>query len=362
MKWSLKLFKIGGIDIAVHALFPLLLLWVGGTTYLETKNIKEAADGVGFIIVLFTIVVIHELSHALTAKSFGIRTRSITLLPIGGVANMERMPEKPWQEFLVAIAGPTSNFVMAIICLALLLLTQPGFWNTEDIEKASWLERLFFINIGLGVFNLLPAFPMDGGRVLRALLSMKLGLTRATNIAANIGKGFAVLMAIFGYVYNPMMIFIAVFVWFGATQEAGYTRVKMTIHQFPVHDAMMTDFRTLPPEAALNQASHIMLDGHQTEIPIVEDGQLVGLVSRHGLIRALSEGNAKTVGEIREAITAFTGPFEPLDNVFERLQSMPSGCLPVIHNGQFVGLITAAHVGEFLMFQQALQRLHSESR
>lgn len=355
MRWSINIGKIRGIDIAIHALFPLLLIWTGVSSYLESHSVSDAANDVMFIIILFTIVVIHELSHALTAASFGIRTRSITLLPIGGVASMERMPDKPMQEFLVAIAGPASNVVMALICFLALQFVDPHFWQSSTLENTTLLERLLYINVGLAIFNMLPAFPMDGGRVLRALLSLKFGLERATTYAAGIGKFFAVLMAIFGYIYNPMLIFIAVFIWFGGSQEAGYTKMKVAIHHFPVHEAMITDFKTLPPDASLNDAAKIVLDGYQTEIPVVRSEQLIGLVSRQGLIRALSEGQGSTVQDIVEPITAFTGPYEALDAVFERLQSMPSGCLPVIHNNQFIGLITITNVGEFLMFQEAMR-------
>lgn len=351
MKWSWTIGHIKGIAIAVHALFPVLIIWSVVSEYTESRNLYRAADAGLFIIILFSIVVLHELGHALTAAKFGIRTQSITLLPIGGVASMDRMPDKPWQELLVALAGPAVNVGLAIICFALLqIFPQP---ETSALIPDSLLTRLFYVNVGLAVFNLLPAFPMDGGRVLRALLAMRLDYGKATKIAANIGKGFAILMAFVGLNYNPMLIFIAVFIWFGASQEAQYAQAKSAFTNARVKDAMLTQFRVLSPEAGLDAAAALFLDGYQTEIPVVDNNRLVGIITRHALIEAMARGlAAQSIGAIMRPMAEPVSSEAALENVLPALQASLSGCLPVLNQGQIVGLLTLENVSEFLAFRQ----------
>jgi Zn-dependent protease/CBS domain-containing protein len=351
MNWSWTVGRIKGIAIAIHALFPVLVLWSALSTYRESGSLYKAADAALFIIILFSIVVLHELGHALTAAKFGIRTRSITLLPIGGVATMESMPDKPWQEFLVAIAGPAVNVGLALICFALLqIFPQP---ETSEIIPESLLTRLFYVNVGLAIFNLLPAFPMDGGRVLRALLAMRLDFAKATKIAANIGKGFAILMAFVGLNHNPMLIFIAVFIWFGANQETQYAQAKSAFTNARVKDAMLTHFRVLPPEAGLDTAAALFLDGSQTEVPVVDNNRLVGIITQQALIEAMARGLiTQSIGSIMQPMADPVSSETTLENVLPSLQASLSGCLPVLNQEQIVGLLTMRNVSEFLAFRQ----------
>jgi len=228
MKWSWRIGRIAGIDVYVHATFLLLLAWVAVSHYLENQRLADAAYGLFFIITLFGIVVLHELGHALTARRFGIRTRDITLLPIGGLARLERMPEDPKQELLVALAGPAVNVVLAGVLIAILACTS-GLATLNDVKLVggSFLANLVVVNIALAVFNMLPAFPMDGGRVLRAFLAMRMDYVRATQVAANIGQALALMLGFIGLTSNnPLLIFIALFVWMGAAQEASMVQMK----------------------------------------------------------------------------------------------------------------------------------------
>jgi len=230
MRWSLKATIIAGIDVYIHFTFFLLLAWVAFIHWKQTGSIGAALVGVLFILSIFACVVLHELGHALAAKKYAIRTRDIILLPIGGVARLEKMPDKPVQELWVALAGPAVNVGIAA-ALAVYLYVSNIFSPVDQstMTTAPFLERILGVNIFLVLFNMIPAFPMDGGRVLRALLAMRLAYTRATRISANLGQGIALLFGIFGLFYNPLLLFIAFFVWIGAAQEARMTQMKSAI-------------------------------------------------------------------------------------------------------------------------------------
>jgi Zn-dependent protease len=228
MTWHLG--TVAGIAVRMHATFLLLLAFVGWQHWLQDRSVASVIGGVAFILALFTCVVLHEFGHALTARRFGIATRDITLLPIGGVARLERMPDEPLQELWVALAGPAVNVVIAVALYGWLAATT-GLVPAEevDVARGPFLERLMFVNMALVGFNLIPAFPMDGGRVLRAALATRLEYTRATQIAANLGQGIAFLFGLLGLTGNPLLLFIALFVWIGAAEEASVVQMKSAL-------------------------------------------------------------------------------------------------------------------------------------
>jgi Zn-dependent protease len=209
MSWSWRIGCIAGIDVYVHFTFLLLLGWVALAHYLAHGDVTETILGLTFVLTLFAIVVVHEIGHALAARRYGIRTRDITLLPIGGVARLEKMPDDPRQELIVALAGPAVNVVLAVGIYVGLALGQ-GLGPVRDVLRVGGplLAQLFWVNVILAGFNLLPAFPMDGGRVLRALLAMRMDYVRATQVAARIGQGMAVLFGFAGLYGNPFLIFM----------------------------------------------------------------------------------------------------------------------------------------------------------
>jgi Zn-dependent protease/CBS domain-containing protein len=357
MKWSWRIARIAGIDIFMHTTFLLLLGWVAVSAWLAQRSLPAMLESILFLLALFGCVVLHEYGHALTARKYGIQTRDITLLPIGGVARLERMPEKPLQELWVALAGPAVNVVVAVVLFAGLLLTgtlEP--LNTLSVTGGNFFERLLVVNVVLVVFNLLPAFPMDGGRVVRALLATRLEYTRATQIAATLGQGMALLLGFFGLFNNPFLLFVALFVWIGAGQEASLVQVKSALGGIPVSRAMLTDFRTVAPTDPLSRPVQLLLSGSQEDFPVVVDSKVVGIVTRDDLFRALAEHHeTMLVSYIMRKDFQVIDSAQMLDRVSQQMQEGGQKILPVVHNQALVGVVTIENIGEFLMVQKALQ-------
>jgi len=356
MKWSWKIGAIAGIPIYIHSTFVLILVWIGWMSTSRGEGLAATLDSLVFILSLFGCVVLHELGHALTARRYGIRTRDITLLPIGGLARLERMPEDPRQEFWVALAGPAVNVVIALALFFLLLLQ--GTYESAarfDILAGPFLWQIMVANIFLVVFNMLPAFPMDGGRVLRALLAMRLDYTRATQLAANVGQGMALLFALVGLLYYPVLVFIALFVWIGASQEAGMVQMRSALAGIPVSNAMITEFHALTPDEPLSEAVSLTLATAQKDFPVVEHGEVVGVLAQAELFRSLAEdGQHVAVREVMTSDFATADSFEMLEPVLARLQSCACSTIPVLRAGVLVGIVTSDNISEFLSIQSAM--------
>ena len=355
MTWSWKRARIAGIDIYVHITFVMAIAWIGLIYWSQDHNLGAVIEGVGFILALFACIVLHEYGHALTARRYGIRTRDITLLPIGGLARLERMPDVPAQELWVALAGPAVNVVIAAVLFIWLQVS--GNWqplDRVDVASGAFAERILMANVFLAGFNLLPAFPMDGGRALRALLATRMEYTRATQRAAQIGQGMAVLFAFIGLQGNPMLIFIALFVWIGAGQEASMVQMKSSLAGIPVRRAMLTHFSILTPASTIGDAVDLVLTGSQQDFPVVFAGRIEGVLTRSDLLKALSRnGRTARVGDSieRKCPTAEAG--EMLDAVLARAGSADCHTVPITEGGALVGLLTMDNVGEFLMIQAA---------
>jgi Zn-dependent protease len=357
MKWSWRIGNFAGIDVYMHATFLLLLGWVAISHWMAERSVPAVVLGVAFILALFLCVVLHEYGHALTARRFGIRTRDITLLPIGGLARLERMPDDPWQEFWVALAGPAVNVAIAAL-LGLVLLLTGGFEPVENLTvvSGSMIERILIANAVLVVFNMVPAFPMDGGRVVRALLATRLEYARATRMAASLGQTIAFFFAIIGLFYNPVLVFIAFFVWIGAAQEAAAVETKFALSGTRVRDAMLTRFRALSDSDTLASAVGMILDGSQQDFPVVSGGAVVGLLPRKDLLIALaSHGKDFPVGDAMQREFLVADADEPLEVVFARMQGSSAQTLPVLHRGALAGLLTVENIGEYLLIQNALR-------
>ncbi len=357
MKWQWKIGRFLGIDVYIHATFLLLIGWVGIAHWLDQRSWNAVIWGIAFILALFLFVVMHEYGHALTARHFGIRTRDITLYPIGGVARLERMPDNPLEELWVALAGPAVNVVAAILLFGWLLLTNTFEPITNlTISRGSFIERLAVVNLALVVFNLLPAFPMDGGRVLRALLAMNMDYVRATQIAASIGQGMALLFGLAGLLGNPTLLFIALFVWIGASQEANLVQLRNAISGIPVAQAMLTDFHHLSPNDTLQRMADLILAGYQHDFPVIENDRLIGIVTRDDFLSALTRGGPTVlVTTIMRSNLPEVDSHEMIENALLRMQEESLPILPVTHAGRLVGLITNENIAEYFMIRNALR-------
>jgi Zn-dependent protease/CBS domain-containing protein len=357
MRWSLKIGRYAGIDVYMHFTFLLLLSWVALVHWRQGQSVASVAAGVAFIMAVFVCVVLHEYGHALTARRYGIRTRDIILLPIGGVARLEKLPTQPLQELAVALAGPAVNVIIAGFLYFWLRITasfEPLQMMT--ITAGPFAERIMAVNLIMAVFNMIPAFPMDGGRVLRAILATRKEYSRATQIAASIGQGVAVFFGLLGLMYNPLLLFIALFVWIGAAQESSMTQFKSALGGIPVRQAMISDFKTLDLGDTLDRAVELTLAGSQKDFPVVSNGSLAGVLTQSDLLRALSADKAGDLASVVRKDHITVDDHDMLETALDKLKDCDCHTLPVTAGGKLVGLLTMDNLGEFVRIQTALSR------
>jgi CBS domain-containing protein len=286
-----------------------------------------------------------------------VRTRDIVLLPIGGIARLERIPENPWQEFWIALAGPAVNGVLALTLYVLIVLGR-GMAASEEVWQigGNILDQLLWVNVMLALFNLLPAFPMDGGRVLRALLAMRIDYVKATEAAAEVGQALALLLGFLGLLGNPLLVFIALFVWLGAGHEASLVTARSLLAHQPLQRVMISEFKTLRPDDSLSQAVEHVLAGFQHDFPVVEDGALVGMLGLKELLEGLTTAGA--TGAVRHAMNRefeSVHPGEALEGTLARLQDSTGRSWPVVRDGRLIGIFTLDNVNELLSIENALR-------
>jgi Zn-dependent protease/predicted transcriptional regulator len=358
MRWSWKIGKLAGINLYVHATFFLLILWVVIVHWLTGGTLQAVLNGVAFILVLFACVVLHEFGHALTARHYGITTKDITLLPIGGMSRFERIPEKPWEEFWVAVAGPAVNAALALAIYAWLFASSG--WKPVSglsITGGPFLERMMVANVVLAVFNVIPAFPMDGGRVLRALLATRMDHARATQAAAGVGQALALIFGLVGLFRDPFLLFIAFFVWIGAAHEASSVQIKDALSGIPARAAMETKFSLLTTNNTLSDAVKLTIDGSQHDFPVMWGENVMGILTRANLLAGLSQyGSDQLVTSVMQREFDTAAPGEMLEAVLTRLAAAKCRTMPVIQDGKLIGLVTLENLGEYMMIQNALQR------
>lgn len=351
MNWSLTIGRIAGTDVKLHVTFLIFLAWIGVSDYLAGGP-AAALDSIVFLLLVFLCVTLHEFGHIMMGRHFGIRTPQVTLSPIGGIASMERMPDKPAQELLVAIAGPLVNVVIALLLIAAFGLGT-GVFTTAGFEQATLAERLLIVNVMLVAFNLIPAFPMDGGRVLRALLAMRMGAPRATAVAARIGQGFAMLFFVLGLFYNPILMFVGIFIFFAAGAEQQTAAFAGFAARLTVQDAMEPSPIVLGAAQPVSAAIDALLSSPQKEFPVLDrQGRIAGILDRDAMIVALRDGGATVpVGDAMR-ISEPLLPHEPLSAAFERMRGRGIAAEVVADaSGRAIGILTSDNVGEMMMVE-----------
>ena len=356
MSWSFPIGRLLGSEIRIHVTFVLFLAWIAIAHY-QQGGTNAAVQGVAFILALFACVVAHEFGHAVAAKRYGIKTPDITLLPIGGLARLERMPEKPGQEIVVALAGPAVNVVIAVV----LILFMNSRFDMDALQRLdnpalSFMARLASVNVFLVLFNLIPAFPMDGGRVLRAVLAIWLPRTQATNIAARIGQALAFVFGFLGLMGNPLLIFIAIFVYLAATAEAQSVGLQDVSRSLGVRDAMITHFEALGPQATIGEAADLLLSTTQHEFPVVDGaGKLRGLLTRNAMIQAFSKtGPATPVLDVMATDVPTIAAGSRLEPALQLMLGRNAPAVGVVDfDGRLVGYITSENIGELMMLELA---------
>jgi Zn-dependent protease/CBS domain-containing protein len=357
MGWSLNIGKIAGTAVRIHITFLIFLAWIFFASYADA-GAEEAWSSLVFMVLLFTCVLAHEFGHIFTARAFGVPTPDVTLLPIGGVARLARIPEEPRQEFLIAIAGPAVNVVIGL-ALVLLAGAHLSIQALSSVESArnTLVDRLADVNLFLAAFNMIPAFPMDGGRVLRALLASRMGYTHATEVAAHIGQGMAFVLGLVGLLWSPLLIFIAIFVYLAASSEAHMVALRAMAHGVLVTQAMMTQFARLTREAYVDEAAQTLMRTSQSEFPVVDgEGRPVGVLARGDLVRAFKEhGPHARVADVMSANLPAVSQRSRLDEAFRLLQEASAPAVAVVDvDGRLVGLVTAETVGHMMMLRRSL--------
>ena len=360
MRWSWKIGRLAGITVYMHATFLLLLAYIVIVSWVERHNPAVTLTALAFVLAIFACVVLHELGHALVARRYGVRTRDIILLPIGGVARLERMPEKPLEELWVALAGPAVNVVIAAgLFVVLVALRIPPQFEHLQWLRGDFLNRLMVVNLWLVGFNLIPAFPMDGGRVLRAWLATRLDYADATRIAARVGQALAFVFGFLGLFTDPFLLFIALFVWMGAEGESAMVQARTSFAGVPVQRVMLTDFRTLRPDETLAQAVEHILAGFQHDFPVVFGNHVLGILTRADLMKSLAQsGSDVTVRDAMRREFPLADSHDMLEHALPALRASGIRSIPVQHDGRLVGLLDLENVAEFMMVQSALRRAH----
>ena len=360
MRGAYKLARIAGIDVKVHWTFLILLGWFFFSYYRETQQVESGLYGIGFVLAVFACVVAHEYGHALTARRYGVRTRDITLLPIGGLAALERIPEKPREELVVALMGPAVNLVIAVAIYVYLAATGqlPNLLNySEEVSRLDpmyFAENLFAVNLALVLFNLIPAFPMDGGRVLRALLAMRWNRAKATRFAAGVGRTLAVGLVFLGFFGNFWLVFIGLFVYLGATAENRQVATKSALEGFRVSDVLMTNYTPVYVHEPLQRAIDLLLDSQEKEFLVLDlEGVVVGVLTREAIIGGLNGGDRTT----RIKDVALAAPLElakqmQLQEAFELMMAKRATVCPVYDGPHLVGMLNQENVQEFMLIQQ----------
>jgi Zn-dependent protease/CBS domain-containing protein len=352
MKWAFKVARIFGIPIKVHITFLLLLVFVA----IIGEDITQGLYGVLFVILVFFCVILHELSHSLVAIYFGHTVRSITLLPIGGMAQMDDIPEDSKEEILISLAGPAASIAISgILYLVLYLLDIPvTLLDAESFFEGNMLLNLFWINIILAAFNIIPAFPMDGGRVLRGILNIFTDHMKATRIAVLLGQLFAVVLFFLGVFYNLWLALIAVFIYLGAEGEERMWAIRHALADAKVNAVMLTDFISFSPSDTLSAASDVFLHSLQGNFPVLFGDTLVGILTRGSIVNGINQKKeSERIAEFMDREFLSATEKQPLVILYKQMMEKRVSMVPVLRGNVLVGIVTMEQIGRYHMLATA---------
>ncbi|MBP9926221.1 MAG: site-2 protease family protein [Cyclobacteriaceae bacterium] len=356
MNYKLYIGKVSGIKIFIHWTFVLLIAWIVYNDVKAGLGINDILWSVGFVFTIFGCVTLHELGHSLTAQRYHIKTRDITLLPIGGVASLESIPEKPKEELFVALAGPLVNIVIALMLLP--FVTWPAVLEgLSQVGGSNFLLSLLSVNVTLAVFNMIPAFPMDGGRVLRALLSYKMDRVKATRIAASIGQVLALGFVVLGFYGNPFLSFIGIFIFLGAQAETKQIKSRALISGVTLRDVLMREVPLLDSKLTIRDAAQQLLAGQNKTFVVMNEGKPVGTLSHLEIVKALGEqGENASIASAMDKDLLYLNADLSLESALKELQRSKKPLALVSSQNALIGVVDIQNVTEFLLIRSAKQK------
>lgn len=359
MRANLRIGHIGGINILIHWTFIFLILWIVLSELYRGGDLRSIVFNIIVLIGVFASIVLHELGHALAAKRFRIQTEKITLLPIGGMASFKRMPKSPKKEFLVSMAGPLVNLIIAIFLYYSIPAKAYFQMNFTEIFEFlmsfsldSFLFYLFIANAGLFVFNLIPAFPMDGGRMLRALLAMKMSRIKATQITTSVAHFIAVFFLLSGLLYNPFLVVIAIFIFFSAFAENQMVQQKALLKGHTVEEAMMINMTTFKPDDPLELAVNHIIFGTEKNFIVVEDHKVMGILFHKDIIDRSNKNIL--VKDVMKTKFKLLNNSDSLVDAYNLIVNKKNAFIPVLKDDKIAGVIDATNLNEFLLLQAKL--------
>ncbi len=361
MRGSFRLGTAFGIGVFIHWTFAILILFIVFTNYRAGQDAVQILWSVLFILSIFVTVFLHELGHALAARKFNIGTRDITLLPIGGLARLEKIPEEPKEELIVALAGPAVNIMIALLCalfIAFPTTSEEGsVLLSEGITPKNFLLYFFLVNIWLSIFNMIPAFPMDGGRVLRALLSMIMSRIRATNIAARIGQLIAIGFVFAGFYINPFLIFIGLFIILGAQGELSMTQTSHYLKGYVIGDILMKQYESLEAHETIGEAVEKILNGPYKSFLVNKEGGVIATLNRDEVIKALAEkGKNVLISDVMNTNLLVFESNTPIDGAYIKMNEQNQEMAIITKNGAFLGVVDTENIMEFILIKNASER------
>ncbi|HYL78730.1 MAG TPA: site-2 protease family protein [Bryobacteraceae bacterium] len=341
--------KLMGVPIRLHFTFVLLLIFL---VVIGLGSNQSPAYYSLFILAMIASVLLHEFGHSFISSLYGIRTLEIVMYPIGGVARMER-PAKPREEFWIALTGPLVNLLIAGAVFALLYSQNKSLnlFALDQPSDANLADRIALGNLILAGFNLLPAFPMDGGRMFRALISRIRSEYEATRIATWSGRMLAISMGLYGFIYMPMLAFVAFFIYLGAANEGAASRGRSLTQGIPVRAAMVTEYHTLSHGSTVRDAANLLLSTAQQDFPVVHGDQVIGLLGRNALLRGMAaEGPESYIASFMDREFAIVAPDKDLSEVLP-VMAHAGACALVMDEGQLLGMLTAENLSQFLLLR-----------